>query len=173
MALTFLRPEEIKYLIPWDESPRLPKSIQDEAKSLEGDDKMNFLLNYYADKEEIDSLMGSISSMGLFPGEPLHVINNNGEETVFDGIRRFMAIKAILEPEKVNNTRIRNYAIELRNGMDEESLEALENPHIMAYHPSFYTIHSAQMEIAKQMFSDFDDIGDSIENEMEMDEFER
>jgi len=76
------------------ENPRLPSRVTptDEAE----------VLDFMITRANVIELMGSISSQGFFPGEPLLVVpdpHNQDNNLVVEGNRRLAAVKLLLSPD--------------------------------------------------------------------------
>jgi len=97
------------------ENPRLPSRVTstDEAE----------VLDFMIMKANVIELMGSISSQGFFPGEPLLVVpdpNNNDICLVVEGNRRLAAVKLLLSPASAPS---RQKAIQQISGETEERIK--------------------------------------------------
>ena len=169
MALTYLKNEEIGYMEVWEKSPRLPQSIQTKLIPLDADDKLNEVVEHYLRNEDISTLCRAMSVIGFSPIEPLNGIHRDGKLVVFDGNRRLIAAKILLNPDLIKDIKFRiqddedteplqafDLITQYRANMSNELLDTLKELPIVEFHSSFYTLESAsQQQIMESVdFSD-------------------
>lgn len=159
MALQALVQEEIQYLELWENSPRLPKSVQAQLAGLSGKEKIRAAAPYFLIHQDVMVIARAMTALGF---NPLEFLNSVGE-TIFDGNRRLMAANLLLDPtlatgvtkEKEDGSILDYEAIltEWHNDMDPELLETLKAIPVIKFHPGIYTLESATMELAKAQFA--------------------
>lgn len=140
MALTFLMNEETQYFNIWENSPRLPKSVQEQFASVSPEEKMTLAIDYYTQHEALEPLILAMSTIGFSPIEPIQAISRDGELIVFDGCRRLIAAKLLLEPELAETTRYSRLIKEARAGMSEENIESLMSLPVVKFNPHAYSL---------------------------------
>ena len=111
--------------------------------------------------------------LDLSPIEPVHGISRDNTVVIFDGIRRLIAAKIILNPNLVSNMhmtfsdednggriKLSELMIRYHNCLTDDMKESLMNPPLVAYTPSMHTLESASSEIMianiQGMFDDED-----------------
>ena len=166
MALQFLKSEETKYFEMWENSPRLPKSIQKQLAGLSADEKLKAAAPYYIEHQDVLNISRAMSAIGYSPIEISNGVNRDGHIVLFDGNRRLLAANLLLNPELADGIE-KTYREEeedepmtakeilqrWRDGMSDELLDTLREIPVVEFHSAVYTLESASLEVAKRQFA--------------------
>ncbi len=160
MALTFLMNEETYYMKPWDQSPRLPASVQKKFASLSGDAKLQAQIKYYILNEELVNLVRSISEVGFSPLDFVHGIVQAGSIIVFDGARRLIATLILRDPELINRIdgcgdnsaegqvllELYSQVLQIHFETHKNLISGLASIPVMKYNPGVYSLAEASTD---------------------------
>ncbi len=121
----------------WENSPRLPQSLQETVKDLTSAEKMELLIPFYVFNTHTTLLARAISTLGWSPIEPLWTIRRNGKFVVADGASRVVAVYLLLHPNHPACPKpIRKFAVT----MSEEIKKSLETLTVMEFNSSMYSL---------------------------------
>jgi len=159
MALQYLKREPIKYFEIWENSPRLPQSIQTKLAPLNAEEKLKEVVEHYLKNEEVLNLCRAMSVLGFSPIDNVLGLSRNGKLVIFEGNRRLIAAEILLNPNLIKDidylvkdcedtTAIQAYDMlqRYRADMSEELVDTLRELPILEFNSSLYTLESATME---------------------------
>jgi hypothetical protein len=123
----------------WENSPRIPISIQEELQGLNAEEKLAKAIPYFVFHQAIVPLAGALSVLGWSPIEHLWTIQHNGKLVAFDGNRRIVACYLLLHPEHpLCPTEIKLYA----KDMKPEIRKSLMSITVMEFNSNIYSLEA-------------------------------